>query len=1495
MKVRRLPVDPRTLPLLLAGAAGVAGTGALVSWSLAAYAGLLGGTAFLTLRVLRLEREKRGILERLKEQEDSLRVRSRYHSLGEMVGNVTHQWRQPLGTLGAIMANLQAHLQLKGEVSPEKLSQSIRQSCDILVHLSQTVDTFRAFLKEEGGEDRCFDLAAQAEGVRGMLRGPLREGNIRLEIFVEPGVIVRGNGNEFGHVLSNLLLNAAEVFRERKTPAPRVVIRLWREGEELLLDVSDNGGGVRIAPLEKIFEPCVTSKEGGTGIGLYIARGIVEERLGGSLAVRNGEEGAIFTLRLRPAPEGSLLRWAEEEEVPEARQVARLEEELEALERVEKALRRWAEIFGRAPWGIAVFDGETGTLELMNPAFARMHGRRVEELTGKPVTAVFPSRGPEGILERMEEADAAGYVAYESEHLGKDGSRFPVAVDLTAAGDEEEGGRYYIATVRDITDRKASDELLKLKRFALNQIREGIFLIGPDGDFHYVNDEACRSLGYDREELLAMTVADIDPNVSLDWWRHHWKVIREEKTTLTTSRHRRKDGSLFPIEVSSNYFEYHGREYSLAVSRDITERLETERKRSDERMRLFFERQLVGMAITSPEKGWLKVNRRLEAMLGYSFEELQTMTWAQVTHPEDLAPDLAGFERLLAGEIDSYTVEKRYVRKDGGILHAHLSIGCVRKEDGSVDYLLALIEDITERKRAEEEILEFNATLERKVEERTARLAAKEREYRTLAENLPDFLMRYDREGRRVYANPALTGYYGVAPEALMGTLPEEFPLVSAPDALAAKVRHVLQTGERTELETSDGGEGKRRWWNILYTPEFGDDGEIAGVLSIGHDITAIKEAEMALRELNTNLGRMVAERTEALREALAFSEGIIHAIPDLLFEVDRDGTYLNVWARDEKLLALQREALVGRNLREVLPPEAAEVAFRTMDQVDRDGSSLGNVYKLELPDGERWFELHTTKKEPGGTYLALSRDITERKNAEAAVRELNATLERRVEERTVELQKALEFNEGIVNALPDLLFELDREGRYLNLWAREEKFLARQKELLLGNTVGETLPPEAAETVMAALEEAEKKGISTGRAFRLELPGGERWFELSVSKKAEGRFLILSRDVTQRERAEKELWLLGGALDAIEETVWLFDATDKGRLIYVNDGACRMLGYTREELLETGIMGVDKEFSPGEAETSLETLRRQGSVELERVHTAKNGRRIPVEITSALFRAGEHAYILATARDISERRVAQRAVAESEQRYREIFENSRDALYVLDVTGEGRFLNVDVNPAFERSTGMKREALVGKYTDETVDEATAKAVNAKYRRCVEAGVPTEEEIELELPSGRRIYRSLLMPVREKPGGRVHRIVGVTEDVTEAREARRELALVRTALDQVGEAAFLADGTGRFRYVNEKACRMLGYPREELLEMGVADVDPDWPGDRWPEHWAALKAAGSLTLEGRHRTKEGRIVPVEITANYFEFEGKPYNLGLVRERKPDPSPKRGES
>src|SRR6187399_311434 len=149
-------------------------------------------------------------------------------------------------------------------------------------------------------------------------------------------------------------------------------------------------------------------------------------------------------------------------------------------------------------------------------------------------------------------------------------------------------------------------------------------------------------------------------------------------------------------------------------ARDTAEAaLRQDLRESEERFRGYFELGLIGMAVTLPDKGISEVNDKFCEIFGYPREELLRLDWASLTHPDDLAADVVRFNRVLNGDIDNYVLDKRFIRKGGAIAHCTISVSCVRRADHSVRYIVALIQDITERKLAEEKLhTALTATIE---------------------------------------------------------------------------------------------------------------------------------------------------------------------------------------------------------------------------------------------------------------------------------------------------------------------------------------------------------------------------------------------------------------------------------------------------------------------------------------------------------------------------------------------------------------------------------------------------------------------------------------------------------------------------------------------------------------------------------------------------------------------------------------------------------------
>ena len=244
----------------------------------------------------------------------------------------------------------------------------------------------------------------------------------------------------------------------------------------------------------------------------------------------------------------------------------------------------------------------------------------------------------------------------------------------------------------------------------------------PSGVYTYASP-ACRSLlGYDPEELVGRDAYEFfHPDDFEEIQRTHSAILERPDTYTVAYRIRRKDGSYIWFETTSRTVrEAETGEVLeiITVSRDVTERkrAEEELRESEERFRAFFETAAVGAAHADPATGrLLQVNEKLCRFLGYEQEELLSLTFSDVTHPDDRAQDLEGLARLLRGEVREYAVEKRYVRKDGQTVWGQLAVSLVRDGNGRALHTVTITQDVTERRRLEEGLREIREAERRRI------------------------------------------------------------------------------------------------------------------------------------------------------------------------------------------------------------------------------------------------------------------------------------------------------------------------------------------------------------------------------------------------------------------------------------------------------------------------------------------------------------------------------------------------------------------------------------------------------------------------------------------------------------------------------------------------------------------------------------------------------------------------------------------------------------
>ena len=223
---------------------------------------------------------------------------SRLAAMGEMIRNIAHQWRNPLNNVALIIQNVQLELGYD-TAAMMQLHRDIRLAMEVIGQMSQTINDFSDFFHEEKEKQR-FSIVTAVNSAVTLTAPAIKSQEIRLEIETKSDVTAFGFKNEYAQALVNIISNARNACMERCAVNPCISITVTEENGRSVLYVRDNGGGISEDVLPKIFDPYFTTRgpDRGTGIGLYMAKVIIEQNMAGRLTARNVKGGAEFRIEV---------------------------------------------------------------------------------------------------------------------------------------------------------------------------------------------------------------------------------------------------------------------------------------------------------------------------------------------------------------------------------------------------------------------------------------------------------------------------------------------------------------------------------------------------------------------------------------------------------------------------------------------------------------------------------------------------------------------------------------------------------------------------------------------------------------------------------------------------------------------------------------------------------------------------------------------------------------------------------------------------------------------------------------------------------------------------------------------------------------------------------------------------------------------------------------------------------------------------------------------
>jgi PAS domain S-box-containing protein len=568
-----------------------------------------------------------------------------------------------------------------------------------------------------------------------------------------------------------------------------------------------------------------------------------------------------------------------------------------------------------------------------NPEFERFFGAPETEIVGKTDYDFVDVKLADFFCQKDREAMAADRPSTNEEWItyASDGHRALLETIKTPMRDSSGKLIGVLGIARDITERRRLEEALREGehkfRSLFEMANDGIFVMETTRfTFMDCNERGAAMYGLSREQVIGRSPAELTPERQPDGRLSADVVVEKVQAALAGQpqifdwQPLRADGTPFDVEITLNRIDLAGQPYLQSIVRDISERKESERQFQREHA---FRQQLIdsipGAFYLFDRSGRFQMwNRNFETVLGFTAKEIENSHPLDFFSPEDRPRVEHAIQKTF--ETGASQVEAFFQAKDGTSTPYYFNGLRFKLETGEYG-LIGVGIDITQRREAE------------------AALRASEEKLRGLYDLSPLGIALTDMNGRYIEFNEAFCRICGYPLEELNSL--DYWALT--PKKYEAQERQQLDSLARTgrygpyekEYRRKDGSLIPLRFNGMLLV---GSDGQ-QYIWSIVEDITQQKAAEGTIHNLNADL------------------TATLQAVPDLLFDLDRDGTYLGIWAQKSALLISQREALLGHTVTEMLPPDAAEVVMGAIAEADERGHSYDKAIRLDIAEGERWFE----------------------------------------------------------------------------------------------------------------------------------------------------------------------------------------------------------------------------------------------------------------------------------------------------------------------------------------------------------------------------------------------------------------------------------------------------------------------------------------------------------------------------------------------------------